>query len=284
MRFDIFLDPFQSPFGDGQQILQSLFAIGTSAPFGTGLTKGYPTYVPVVDSDFIFAGLCEEFGALFGLLLIIVIFIFFMRGLKIARESNRKHLILVAIGISVCFCFQSFLIIGGNIKFVPLTGVTLPLISYGGTSVFMSIIMIMILLRIDLENLDDESSYNSFRLIRRNVERLFYVFLAIYIGLFAYLFNFVFFTSESMVSSTYNPRVTIANNNHVRGKIYDRNMNVLAQTVVEGDNEQRLYSYGRMFAHTVGSVYSGKNVKHTLYIRLYYNNNAVLIITDFVNH
>lgn len=259
VRVDVFLNPFQDPYGDGLQILQSLFAIGTNGPFGSGLTKGYPKYVPVVDSDFIFAGISEEFGSLFGLLLIVLIFILFMRGLKIAKEANRKNLILISLGIAVCLCFQSFLIIAGNIKLAPLTGVTLPLISYGGTSVFMSIIMIMILLRVDLVNMNTVEVYKPFKFVRRNVNRIFFVNLILYIVLFGYLFRFVFYQSEHMISSAYNPRVAVVENDSIRGDILDKNHNVLATTVVNSDGSQtREYPYGSIFAHTVGSIYNGK--------------------------
>ncbi len=259
VRFEIFKDPFQSPYNQGLQILQSLFAIGTKAPFGTGLTKGYPRYVPVVESDFIFAGISEEFGAIFGLLLIVVIFILFMRGIKIAKESNKKYLMLISLGIAVCLVFQSFLIIGGNVKFVPLTGVTLPLISYGGTSVFVTIIMIMVLLKIDLINLSLGEQVSSFKITRKNINRVFVSFLVLYCLLFGYLFRFVFYQSDYMVSSAYNPRVSAVETDHIRGNIYDRNMKELAVTNVDSEgNQTRFYPYDRMLAHTVGSVYNGK--------------------------
>ncbi len=259
VRVDIFLDPFKSPYDQGLQILQSLFAIGTKAPFGSGLTSGYPKYVPVVESDFIFAGISEEFGAIFGLLLIVLVFIFFMRAIKIAKEANQKNLILIALGLALCLVFQSFLIIAGNIKFVPLTGVTLPFISYGGTSVFMCIVMVMILLRIDLVNMNADEIFNPFKLLRKNVNRVFAVMLILYVCMFTYLFKFVFYESALLVSSTYNPRVSIVENEYVRGDIYDSKGNVLAKTSVNGDGSRsRSYPYGRNFAHTVGSIYSGK--------------------------
>ncbi len=259
VRVDIFLDPFIAPYDQGLQILQSLYAIGTAAPFGTGLTKGYPKYVPVVDSDFIFAGISEEFGALFGLLLIVLIFIFFARAIKIAKESNQKHLILIALGIGLTFAFQSFLIIGGNIKFVPLTGVTLPFISYGGTSVFMCIIMVLILLRIDLVNMNCEDVFNPFKFVRKNVNRVFIVFFAMYFLMFAYLSNFIFYKSQKFSSSVYNPRTSVVQNDYVRGSIYDRDMEELAYTQINDDGSfERVYPYGRIFAHTVGAIGEGK--------------------------
>ncbi len=259
VRVDIFLDPFIAPYNQGLQILQSLFAIGTSAPFGTGLTKGYPKYVPVVDSDFIFAGISEEFGALFGLFLVILIFIFFMRIVKIAKESNQKHLILISLGIGITLAFQSFLIIGGNIKLIPLTGVTLPFISYGGTSVFMCIIMVLILLRIDLVNMNCDDLFNPFKFVRKNVNRVFIVFLALYLCMFSYLTNFVFYKSQRFSSSSYNPRTSVVQNEYVRGDIYDRNGEKLAYTDINDDGTfERKYPYGRIFAHTVGAVGNGK--------------------------
>ncbi len=277
VRVDVFLDPFKSPYDQGLQILQSLFAIGSNAPFGTGLTKGYPKYVPVVDSDFIFAGLSEEFGALFGLLLIVLIFILFMRVIKIAKESNQKNLILIALGIGISLGFQSFLIIGGNIKMLPLTGVTLPFISYGGTSVFMCIIMVLILLRIDLVNMHCDDLFNPFKFIRKNVNRVYVVFFVMYFALFTYLSNFIFNVSYMFVSSTYNPRVSIVQNDYVRGSIYDRDNTLLAYTEINDDDTfTRKYPYGRIFAHTVGSVDSGKTGLELTYNFILQNPNNEL--------
>ena len=140
---------WQNPFGyidkEGYQISQSLFAIGTGGWFGMGLNQGLPTSIPVVDSDFIFAAIAEEFGGLFALCLILLYINCFIILINIALKSENNFFRLLSLGFSVMFGFQVFLSVGGVIKFIPSTGVTLPLISYGGSSMVSTIIMFMII-------------------------------------------------------------------------------------------------------------------------------------------
>jgi len=135
---------WKNPWADidsgGYQICQSLFAIGTGGLIGSGLTKGMPTSIPVVTKDFIFSAICEEFGTVYAICLIGVFIILFIRGMMIAYECERRYYSFIAAGFTAMMAFQTFLIIGGVIKFIPLTGVTLPFVSYGGTSIFVSIL------------------------------------------------------------------------------------------------------------------------------------------------
>lgn len=140
---------WRNPFGyidnEGYQISQSLFAIGTGGWFGLGLYQGLPTSIPVVDSDFIFAAIAEEFGGLFALCLILLYINCFIILINISLKLEDNFYRLLSLGFSVMFGFQMFLSIGGVIKFIPSTGVTLPLISYGGSSIVSTIIMFMII-------------------------------------------------------------------------------------------------------------------------------------------
>lgn len=134
-RFSAWRDPWSIIDGKGFQITQSLFAIGTGGIFGMGLTQGRPTDIPVAESDFIFSAICEELGLAFGICLILIYLSIFIQFLMIAIEVKDRFYKLVAYGFSICFIFQVFLNVGGVTKFIPSTGVTLPLISYGGSSV-----------------------------------------------------------------------------------------------------------------------------------------------------
>jgi peptidoglycan glycosyltransferase len=140
---------WQNPWGlidrEGYQITQSLFAIGTGGWFGMGLTKGLPTSIPVVDSDFIFSAISEEMGGFFALCLILICINCFILFINIAMKIEDIFYKLVALGLSVMYAFQIFLSIGGVIKFVPSTGVTLPFVSYGGSSVLSSVIMFSVI-------------------------------------------------------------------------------------------------------------------------------------------
>lgn len=145
VRLMTWIDPWSDISNKGYQITQSLFAIGSGGLFGSGLTLGMPNYIPVVEKDFIFSAICEEFGLLFAIGLIFVYMIIFLRGAKIALACENVFYRLVATNLTSMLCFQVFLIIGGNIKLLPLTGVTLPFVSYGGTSVVSSFVIIGIL-------------------------------------------------------------------------------------------------------------------------------------------
>ena len=145
VRFEAWLDPWSIIEGRGYQIAQSLFAIGTGGWFGMGLTQGRPSDIPVVESDFIFSAIAEEFGIFFAICLILIYLGVFVHFLRIAMDVQGRFYKLVAYGFSICFIFQVFLTIGGVTKFIPSTGVTLPLISYGGSSVASTLIIFAIM-------------------------------------------------------------------------------------------------------------------------------------------
>lgn len=152
IRVAIWQNPWEDASGKGYQIIHSLFAIGTFGLFGSGLNLGMPNYIPVVAEDLIFSAICEEFGVLFAIGLMLILIMIFFRGVKIALKNNNRFLSLVSSGLTSLLCFQSFLIIGGVIKFIPLTGVTLPFVSYGGSSMFSNFIIIGILQWISIRN------------------------------------------------------------------------------------------------------------------------------------
>ncbi len=155
VRVEAFMDPWKNIDSNGYQIAQSLFAIGAGGWFGTGLTKGLPTKIPVVTTDFIFSAICEEFGVVFALFLIGSVILMFISGMQVAYQSEEPFHMTVAAGIGILFAFQSLLIIGGVTKFLPSTGVTLPFISYGGTSLIASCILIGLLQGVQLKNSDN---------------------------------------------------------------------------------------------------------------------------------
>ena len=127
-------DPFAVIDKEGYQITQSLFAIGTGSWFGLGLGQGMPYKIPVVEEDFIFAAIAEEYGLLFAIFLIFVYLCSFYMILNIAMCLKDAYYKLVAAGLGTLVIFQAFLSIGGVTKFIPSTGVTLPFVSYGGSS------------------------------------------------------------------------------------------------------------------------------------------------------
>lgn len=129
----------------GYQISQSLFAIGTGGWLGMGLYQGLPDKIPVVKQDFIFSAIAEELGGIFALCLIMVCFSCFLMFLNIAMQMKDQFYKLVALGLGTVYAFQVFLTIGGVTKFIPSTGVTLPLVSYGGSSLLCSMVIFAII-------------------------------------------------------------------------------------------------------------------------------------------
>lgn len=157
-RIEAWINPFNNINTGGYQVAQSLFAIGSGGFEGTGLCQGLPTSVPVVSSDFIFAAICEELGVIFGLCLILMYISCFIYFINISMKIRNTFYKNVAFGFSICFIFQTFLNIGGVIKFIPSTGVTLPLVSYGVSSVVSTLIIFGIIQGICvLENSGDVS-------------------------------------------------------------------------------------------------------------------------------
>ena len=152
IRVLAWLDPWSYIDNKGYQITQSLFAIGSGSWFGMGLNEGNPKAIPFVDADFIFSSICEEFGTIFGVLLMVIILSCFLTIMDISVHQKNPFYRLVCAGFGVIYIFQVFLTIGGGIKFIPLTGVTLPFISYGGSSVMATMFMFFIIQGIHIES------------------------------------------------------------------------------------------------------------------------------------
>lgn len=138
-------DPWSYIDKQGYQITQSLFAIGSGSWFGMGLLQGNPGKIPKVEADFIFSSICEELGVIFGICLILIMVSCFVMMMHIAEQIRDRFYQTIVYGIGVMYIFQIFLTIGGGIKLIPLTGVTLPFISYGGSSVMTTMIMFFII-------------------------------------------------------------------------------------------------------------------------------------------
>ena len=150
-RILIWRHPWQYSDTGGYQIVQGLYAISSGGMFGSGLGYGYPGFVPVNISDFIFAVICEEFGMVFGLGIMIIYFLFFYRGMRAAFRVQDKFSQLTTIGMSAMIACQVLVIIGGVFSVIPLTGITLPLISAGGSSIISMFFALAILQKISEE-------------------------------------------------------------------------------------------------------------------------------------
>lgn len=156
VRVLVWKDPFAAYDRGGYQVAQSLFAIGTGSWFGTGLYQGRADAVPVADEDFIFSAISEEMGLIFALCMILICLSCYIMFLNIAMQLRNQFYKLVALGLGTCYIFQTFITIGGVTKFIPSTGVTLPLVSYGGSSVLSTLIMFAIIQGLYILREDEE--------------------------------------------------------------------------------------------------------------------------------
>ena len=140
-RVIIWLDPWSTIDTTGYQICQSLFAIGMGSWFGYGFGQGLPDKIPVAEKDFMFSALTEEFGIIFTVSILLICLNNLILMMNIASRCKTLFYRLVAVGLGVTYGFQVFLTVGGAIKLIPMTGVTLPFVSYGGSSILSSLIM-----------------------------------------------------------------------------------------------------------------------------------------------
>ena len=163
VRVQVWKDPFAIYENGGYQVAQSLFAIGTGSWFGTGLFQGRADAIPVADEDFIFSAIAEEMGLIFALCMILICVSCYVMFLNIAMQLENRFYKYVALGLGTCYIFQTFLTIGGVTKFIPSTGVTLPLVSYGGSSVLSTLLMFAIIQGLYILKEDEEEEFEKKR-------------------------------------------------------------------------------------------------------------------------
>lgn len=169
VRVAAYLDPWAFIETGGYQVAQSLFAIGTGGFLGLGLYKGLPKSIPLVEQDFMFAAISEELGGFFAICLIVLFMSCFICIINIAMNQEVLFFKLTGLGLAITYVVQTILTIGGAIKFIPSTGVTLPLISYGGSSVLCTMIMFAIFQGLSLR-IKDEAIENDLRELRMEAE------------------------------------------------------------------------------------------------------------------
>ncbi len=167
VRVQAWKDPWSVIDAAGYQITQSLFAISSGGWFGLGLFKGTPESIPFVEADFIFSAIAEELGIIFAICLILICVSCFIMFMNISVKLNDKFYQLIAFGMGVMYIFQIFLTIGGGSKFIPLTGVTLPLISYGGSSILSTLLMFSIVEGLYVVKQDESERIGKGRRIRK---------------------------------------------------------------------------------------------------------------------
>lgn len=151
VRVAVWLDPWATAQGTGYQIVQSIFALASGGIFGTGMGRGVPAIVPAIHTDFAFVALGEELGLAGTLAILVAYILLIFRGLRIGLAVGgrfRGFEQLLAIGLTTILAVQTLIIISGNLRLIPLTGITLPFISYGGSSVIVNFLIVGLLMRI----------------------------------------------------------------------------------------------------------------------------------------
>ncbi len=157
-RIDTWINPWVDRQGNAYQLVQSLYAFGSGGFQGTGLGLGRPDIIPVATTDFIFAAIGEELGLLGTVAVVIGFMLLVGSAFRIAIQSQRPFSKLFAAGLATILGVQTFVIIGGVTRLIPLTGVTLPFVSYGGSSLVANFVILALLLRISDENANDAAA------------------------------------------------------------------------------------------------------------------------------
>ncbi|MDR2546240.1 MAG: FtsW/RodA/SpoVE family cell cycle protein [Lachnospiraceae bacterium] len=155
VRVQAFLDPWSVIDAQGYQITQSLFSIANGGLFGLGFYQGRPSGIPIVEADFIFSAIAEELGLIFAVCILLVCLSSFVMFMNIAAILNDRFYQLIAFGFGIMYIFQIFLAVGGGTRFIPMTGLTLPFISYGGSSIFVSTIIFAIVASLYIVRADE---------------------------------------------------------------------------------------------------------------------------------
>lgn len=229
LRILTWLNPWEDPTNSSYQIVQALITIANGGINGRGPGIGFPTLVPIAHSDFIFTSIAEELGML-GSVAVLLLFSFLaFEGLMIAKRMDDPQKKMLAAGITIYLCAQSIVIIGGNIKLLPLTGVTLPFLSYGGSSLFTSFIAIIVLRILG----ESTNSYVKRQFVNDRTESILLVGLLAGFATCALALGWWgIYRSDELLNRTDNPRRSISDYYVLRGSILDRNNDPL--TITEG--------------------------------------------------
>jgi cell division protein FtsW (lipid II flippase)/cell division protein FtsI/penicillin-binding protein 2 len=239
LRVDGWLNPWPEAADRAFQIVQSLLAFGAGGVFGRGLGLGDPTYIPAVHTDFVFAAIAEELG-LMGVLVIIALYgIVMLRGFRIAARASHPFERFLAAGLAAGLVIQAWVIMAGNAKLAPIAGVTLPFVSYGGSSILISFVALAFLLRISNQPTNQLTNHPAFH---HRLLRLASALTAILVLLAATCGYWTIVRAEPLRAREDNPRRVLYEQRIARGRILDRDGAVLADVEIAEDGSiTRLY-------------------------------------------
>lgn len=246
LRVEAWINPWLDPSGRSFQIVQSLLSVANGGMFGRGPGLGSPSLVPVAHSDFIFTAIAEEGGLVNSLGFLIVLSILAQCGLRIAQQASDTFQRYLATGVTGFLAAQSILIIGGNLRLLPLTGVTLPFVSYGGSSLLVSFIILLLLIHISASATKDSPSQSMSAAtitIQTAIPQISsfltiaFVATALVAGWWAYV------RGPDLLSRTDNPRRAITDRSVKRGGLFDRQGAPLVETAGAPGDLTRIVRY-----------------------------------------
>ncbi len=248
LRVDIWLNPWADPDGRAFQIVQSLIAFASGGLLGQGLGQGSPTFIPAIHTDFPFSAIAEEFGLVGTLGLIGAFAVLTLGGIRIALNARTPFRRLLAVGLAALLGLQAWIIMAGNAKLIPLTGVTLPFVSYGGSSLLSSFIALALLTTISRDERANTFSIDAGRWRRTRlvmtgpIRRLSLGLLVAFAGLAAVSGYWALVRQDALQTRDDNPRLVEAEQRVRRGPIFDRQGVVLARSqATDSGIQQRIY-------------------------------------------
>jgi cell division protein FtsW (lipid II flippase)/cell division protein FtsI/penicillin-binding protein 2 len=232
LRVDGWLNPWPESADRAFQIVQSLLAFGAGGVFGQGLGLGSPTYIPAVHTDFVFAAIGEEFGLAGTLVTVALYAVLLLRGFRIAARARQPFERFLAAGLTTGLIVQAWVIMAGNAKLAPIAGVTLPFVSYGGSSLLTSFIALALLLRISNQPISPASTPSTTHKHLLHLTRALSLALTLLAATCGY---WAIARAESLRARDDNPRRVLYEQRIVRGRILDREGTVLADVEVASD-------------------------------------------------
>ncbi|HEY5505931.1 MAG TPA: FtsW/RodA/SpoVE family cell cycle protein, partial [Coriobacteriia bacterium] len=261
VRVDIWLHPFADAAGTGYQLVQSLFAFAAGGLTGVGPGRGLPTRIPFVVTDFIFSAIGEELGLLGAAAIVIAYLVLCMRGLSTAVRARSDMASLTAAGLVATLGLQTFVIVGGVTRLIPLTGITLPFVSYGGSSIVSNFLLLGLLMRAGDATPADGSEFvssgktgNLGRMsLARRLVGVSWMLSGLTFALVANLTWLQVVDAQALQTNTFNTRGLDAELRAERGSILTKDGVVLARSVKRADGfYTRTYPAGTLAAHITG--------------------------------
>ena len=264
-RVDIWLDPFADAQGSGYQIVQSLYSLADGGLFGIGIGRGMADMIPYAESDFIFSAIGEEAGLLGAAGVLLLYLVFAIRGIYTAARAKSDFSSFVAVGVTSIVILQAFIIVGGITRLIPLTGITLPFISQGGSSLLAGFIIVGLLLRAGDEATGRESELTMTHAtlhstgvlgrvsLGKRLTNTMIVFSAMFALLVASLTFIMVIDANNIKAMPGNNHTLMKEAESQRGTISTYDGTILAESVQQEDGSyERVYPAGDLATHVVG--------------------------------